>query len=603
MRGPATCRKITTKHGNPGVAQAQENPVTEAKFLEFFGLNRAPFARLSAPSQIFDSAQYSLLMSHLTSATEETDCLVVLRGADGSGKTTLLNRYLSNLDEDVFYATIDESCRTANDFYSMFLRQLGFKNIMGTLNELRSITKEFLVHRVSTGDTVLMVVDNAHLIRPVVLDQLHWIAAARVDDRRVLSVVIAGNSRISRIIESPALQELRFRSHMDFHIRVFSEEDTVEYMRYRLDQAGNINAVAIDEKAQALIYRFTGGNPGPINKLCNALLNKCYEQETRTVKQEMVRTLASDLDLLPHVVPLLGKERRQSYKTEGAITERESAPMKGDKKRAEKSALEIARLTEELADTHRALRESEKARDAAIADLELEQRTVKTALDNADKARDEHQHLEVMTAQLQASVKELKADLVTADRLGAELETVEKQLKDARSECESLRSQVADIPGLKQAIADRDARIAVLTADVARMTSEATATLALLTEQIDLPPEKPNNHRKDKQQDDREIAFFEIFRNDRFEQLLRIDEASSRIMIGRDEHSDMRLDSEFVSRHHALMFCAGGFVRIEDLNSINGTLVNLKKVDRADLEADDLITIGDFQIHARRAND
>lgn len=74
-------------------------------------------------------------------------------------------------------------------------------------------------------------------------------------------------------------------------------------------------------------------------------------------------------------------------------------------------------------------------------------------------------------------------------------------------------------------------------------------------------------------------------------------------MIGRDENSDMRLDSEFVSRHHALIFCAGGFVRIEDLNSINGTLVNLKKINRTDLEADDMITIGDFQIHARRAND
>lgn len=607
MRGPATRRKIITKHGNLGVAQAQENPVIEAKYLEFFGLNRAPFARLSAPSQIFDSAQYSLLMSHLASATEKTDCLVVLRGSDGSGKTTLLNRYLSNLDEDVYFATIDESCRTAHEFYSMFLRQLGFKDIMGTLQELRSITKEFLVHRASTGDTVLMVVDNAHLIRPVVLDQLHWIAAARVDDRRVLSIVIAGNSRISRIIESPALQELRFRSLMDFHIRVFSEEDTAEYIRYRLDQAGNIGAVAIDDKAQALIYRFTGGSPGPINRLCNALLNECCEQETRTIEREMVRTLARELELFPHVVPLHGKDRRQSDKPEEAITEHETAPKKRNKKRnkkrAAKSALEITRLNDALAETRQALRESEKAHETAIAELKQEQRALKTALSDAANARNKDQHLEVMTAQLQASVKELKADLVTADKLGAELEVVEKQLEDARSECESLQSQVADIAGLKQTITDRDARIAVLTADVGRMTSEATATLALLTEQIDLPPTKPNKYKKDKQQQDGEIALFEIFRNNQFEQLLRIDETSSRIMIGRGEDSDMRLDSEFVSRHHALIFCAGGFVRIEDLNSVNGTLVNLKKINRTVLKADDMITIGDFQIHARRAND
>ena len=50
-----------------------------------------------------------------------------------------------------------------------------------------------------------------------------------------------------------------------------------------------------------------------------------------------------------------------------------------------------------------------------------------------------------MNAQLEASVEELKADLKTADKLGSELEAVEKQLEKARSECASLQSQAADI--------------------------------------------------------------------------------------------------------------------------------------------------------------
>jgi type II secretory pathway predicted ATPase ExeA len=427
------------------VAQAQENPVSEAKYLEFFGLNRAPFACLSTPSQIFDSAQYSLLMSHLASATEETDCLVVLRGSNGSGKTTLLNRYLSKLDEDVFFVTIDDSCRAATDFYSTFLRQLGFKDIIGTLKELRSITTEFLVHRASIGDTVLMVIDNAHLIRPVVLDQLQWIAAARVDDRRVLSVVIAGDSSIARIIESPALQELKFRSHIDFQIRVFTEVEAAEYMQYRLDQAGNAFAVEIDEKAQSLIYRFTGGYPGPINKLCGALLSECCEQGTRTVGQEIVRTVASDLELLPHVFPSHGRIRRQADRPEERITERESTAKKRKAQSARKSASEITQLNEALTKARWALRESEEARRAVVADLKKEQRELKTAMTNVHKARSRNQDLDVMNAQLEASVEELKADLKTADKLGDELEAVEKQLEEARSECESLQSQAADI--------------------------------------------------------------------------------------------------------------------------------------------------------------
>lgn len=476
------------------MAQAQENPVNEAKYLEFFGLDRVPFARLFTPSQIFDSVQYSLLMSHLARATEKTDSLVVLRGSAGSGKTTLLNRYLSNLDEDVFFATIDDSCRTATNFYSTFLRQLGFRDIMGTLKELRRITTEFLVHRASIGDTVLMVIDNAHLIRPVVLDQLNWIAAARVDDRRVLSVVISGDSSIARIVESPALQELRFRSHVDFQIRLFTEGETAEYMRYRLDQAGNADAVEFDEKAQALIYRFTGGYPGPINKLCGVLLSECCEQETRTVGQEMVRTTASDLELLPHVFPLHSRVRRQADKPEERITERESSAMTPEEQHARNSRSEIAQLMEALTETRQALRESEEKCRVAIADLEKEQQALKIAVVNADEARSRNQDLDFMNAQLEASVDELRADLKTADKLGSELETVEKQLEEARSERESLRSQVAGIPELKQTLADKDARIAILTAELAKMTNEATATL--LVEQIDLPPNKPKECKK-----------------------------------------------------------------------------------------------------------
>ena len=44
-------------------------------------------------------------------------------------------------------------------------------------------------------------------------------------------------------------------------------------------------------------------------------------------------------------------------------------------------------------------------------------------------------------------------------------------------------------------------------------------------------------------------------------------------------------------------------VRIEDLNSSNGTIVNMKKMSRADIEADDLMIIGDFRIHAIPAED
>ena len=581
------------------MARTQQSPATHPDYLEYFGLSELPFARLGDPASIFPAEQYGLLMSHLASATAETDCLVVLRGVAGSGKTTLLNAYLSELEDETFFATIDNSCRTATDFYGTFLRQLGFKDISGTLRELRRITEQFLQHQASGGNTVLLVIDNAQTVRPVVLEQLRHVADGTFQGRRVLSVVIAGNADLSRVLESPAMSKLKFRSHVNFHIRMFDERESAEYIRYRLAQAGG-GDIQFDVGAMDLVHRFTGGCPAPINKLCHSLLMEACNEDTHSISEQMVRAVASSLDLLPHVVPLHGRGRRRSDKepvVEEQITAR-AANRKKPQRQQQQTDDTITRLKASLAEMRTALRQSEQSRKAAVTELRKEQRALKRALVDARKNREQYEKAEETRLALESSVAELTADLRMAEKLGSELETLEGQLTEARGECEALRQQAEDIPKLERAIADKDARIASLTAEMAELANASTATQTMPPDHEDLPPP-----RKKRKTAPGAIERLEISRNDQVEQVLELRDAPSRVMIGRDEDSDLRLDSEFVSRHHALMFIAEDGVRIEDLNSSNGTIVNMKKMSRADIEADDLIIIGDFRIHAIPAED
>lgn len=63
--------------------------------------------------------------------------------------------------------------------------------------------------------------------------------------------------------------------------------------------------------------------------------------------------------------------------------------------------------------------------------------------------------------------------------------------------------------------------------------------------------------------------------------------------IGRSPTSDLRLCDRSVSRQHALLFCLNDEFYIEDLNSLNGTVLNGKPVDRRiRLRAGDEIRIG-----------
>ena len=803
------------------MVRALENPGTDPTYLEFFGLKRPPFARLSRPSQIFHTEQYSLLMSHLATATEQSDCLVVICGADGSGKTTLLNRYITSLGDDICYVTIDETCNGEKKFYCAFLRQLGFSDITGTSRELWRITKEFLVHRGMAGDSVLLMIDNAHLINPTVLEQIRRISAIKVKDRRVLSIVLAGTSGLERIMDSPAMSQVEFHSHVHFNIRVYTEEETANYVWHRLRLAGGSDVVKFSNEAHPLIYRYTGGIPKLINMLCNDLLTEAYALESHAITEDLVRTVADNRRLLPHVVPLQGKGRRRTdpdfklvqpdEQTGERITPRESTTKKptpkakrpdvGDKnlleqisqlseqigefradrtqaledlgtrdkeinelrnkldaqtaeskklisaladhsdeigrlqqalsdstkalqkseraskklatdlekeRKAAKAAQtaeteklasvledhsdEVGRLQQALSDSTKALLKSEKASNKLSTDLERERKAANTGQTDISKANAKVEELSRLKSELQGRVKDLSADLKLADERVVEVDTLEnntaelkdeiekkagelltlrgeldsrdeafgeleKLLQESQNESASLRLHVADLKNLEESVSEKDARIADLKAEVASYSQESmaleakneelesgdmelaqaddiptlevelqevrqmlTGTQAQLTENSksiaqpktearDSPkPEKQLTARATASRPDSTaersagiITAFEVVRDGKIEQVMEIAKGQSRIMIGRGEDNELRLNSKFVSGHHALIFCTEKGLYIEDLNSSNGTRVNSRTITRCDLRAGDIVMIGDFQIRLRQA--
>jgi hypothetical protein len=68
------------------------------------------------------------------------------------------------------------------------------------------------------------------------------------------------------------------------------------------------------------------------------------------------------------------------------------------------------------------------------------------------------------------------------------------------------------------------------------------------------------------------------------------------LTVGRSPHSDLFLDDVTVSRHHArIIHDETGFL-IEDLNSLNGTYVNRKRIERHQLFDGDELQIGKFKL-------
>jgi pSer/pThr/pTyr-binding forkhead associated (FHA) protein len=72
--------------------------------------------------------------------------------------------------------------------------------------------------------------------------------------------------------------------------------------------------------------------------------------------------------------------------------------------------------------------------------------------------------------------------------------------------------------------------------------------------------------------------------------------SGERMVIGRSPECDVFLDDVTVSRKHAELVQAGDTFTISDLGSLNGTFVNRKRIESAQLEDDDEVQIGKYRL-------
>lgn len=79
--------------------------------------------------------------------------------------------------------------------------------------------------------------------------------------------------------------------------------------------------------------------------------------------------------------------------------------------------------------------------------------------------------------------------------------------------------------------------------------------------------------------------------------LKRYELDGKRTIIGRSEGANIRINSRYLSRQHAIIGIDGAGPYVEDLQSKNKTFLNGAEIDRAELRAGDIISVGYHRLH------
>ena len=200
-------------------------------------------------------------------------------GDPGSGKSAalrLLIDYLQKL-EDVVVGVLTRPQSGIADFYremgELFGVDIKPHNRWAGFKNLRHLWQEQVDARLICP---VLLVDEAQQVQPEVLSELRALSSTRLDSRVILSVVLAGDTRLVDRLRRPELVPLASRIRFRLPLEPIGSEELMEYVRHLLVQAGNARLMT-PELMQTLADH-AHGNLRLLVNMANELLTAAARQ-------------------------------------------------------------------------------------------------------------------------------------------------------------------------------------------------------------------------------------------------------------------------------------------------------------------------------------
>ena len=151
--------------------------------------------------------------------------------------------------------------------------------------------------------------------------------------------------------------------------------------------------------------------------------------------------------------------------------------------------------------------------------------------------------------------------------------------------CEILHHASGGRPGLLDAMAERTIR----RADTVPLNRDDLHIFA----PPDVPASAADAEEKEQAMESKKPTLYVSLNGKTLEDL---ELENSKLLIGRSKLSDICIDNEFVSKHHALLRFDNNVMHVVDLKSKNGTYINSRRVRCAQVRNNDIISIGDYRL-------
>jgi len=265
-------------------------------YREFFGLKEKPFNVTSDPNFLFLSRVHKEAFSHLLYGIKERKGFLEITGEIGAGKTTLCRALLNHLDAKTKSAFIFNSTLPDMQLFQTVLEDFGLPVERKTKAAMLRQFNNFLLEELSKNNNVVLIIDEAQNLKNSVLEELRILSNLETEKEKLFQMILVGQPQLRDKINSPNLEQLRQRIGVRFHITPLEGDEVGEYIYHRLKIAGSHGGINFSDAALEAIYKYSGGIPRIINKVCDKALLCAYVIETKHIDLSIVEKCVQEIE-------------------------------------------------------------------------------------------------------------------------------------------------------------------------------------------------------------------------------------------------------------------------------------------------------------------
>jgi len=264
-------------------------------YQEHFGLTRPPFKITPDTSLFYEGNQRGAALDALTYAIKSGEGIIKVVGEVGSGKTMLCRMLEVRLANEVDVIYIANPSLSPDNILHVIAHelQLEVSNEMSKVDVMHRIQKHLLEKHASNRQVVLFV-EEAQSMPIETLEEIRLLSNLETDENKLLQMILFGQPELDEKLAVPHIRQLKERITHSFNLSPFPQDDTLQYLNFRLRAVGYKGPDVFNKKTANIVKKYSAGLTRRINIIADKSMLAAFSEGSHTITASHVKSAAID---------------------------------------------------------------------------------------------------------------------------------------------------------------------------------------------------------------------------------------------------------------------------------------------------------------------